>query len=153
MCSWGIPIVYVKMKIKIKVKEVKTQLILLDVNERHVSAYLAIIRLQSFTRLSILWRMLRSHHLARTYIWNINSVWVGTAVSWGGGYLSWALSLLVLGGGGSRWRVRRSECLTSARDSMPFFSERIYRFLDTWSVKGFGLFSQKYWSYFELPTT
>ena len=45
----------------------QTQLVLLDVNERHVSAYLAIIRLQSFTRLSTLWRMLRSH-LARTYI-------------------------------------------------------------------------------------
>jgi len=46
---------------------VKTQIVLLDVNERHVSAYLAIIRLQSSTRLSILWWMLRFHHLARTY--------------------------------------------------------------------------------------
>jgi len=37
-------------------------------NERHVSAYLVIMRLQSSTRLSILWRMLRSHHLTRNYI-------------------------------------------------------------------------------------
>jgi len=41
------------MKIKTKVKQVKPQLVLLDVNERRVSAYLAIIRLQSSTRLSI----------------------------------------------------------------------------------------------------
>jgi len=51
-----------KMK-QMKVKYVKTQLDLLDVNERHVSAYLAIIRLQSSMRLCVLWRMLRSHHI------------------------------------------------------------------------------------------
>ena len=43
----------VLLEIKIKVKYVKAQLVLLDVNERHASAYLAIIRLQSSTRLSI----------------------------------------------------------------------------------------------------
>jgi len=44
--------VYIKMIIKIKVKYVKTQLVLLDVNERHVSAYLVVITLQSSTSLS-----------------------------------------------------------------------------------------------------
>ena len=47
--------------------------VLLDVNERHVSAYLAIIRLQSSTTLNTVcvWRMLRSHHLAKQIVYEI----------------------------------------------------------------------------------
>ena len=33
------------------------------------------------------------------------------AVLWAGGHLPWVLSLLVLGGG-SEWRIGRSECVT-----------------------------------------
>jgi len=75
--------------------------------KRHVSAYLAIIRLQSSMGLSIVcvWQMLRSHHLAKT-LYMIHKLRVSrygggcTLVCGilGGGYHPWALSLLVMGG-------------------------------------------------------
>ena len=58
---------YVTMKIKIRVKKVKTQLVLLDVNETTCFGLFGHHQVcKSSKRLNIVcvWQMLRSHHLA-----------------------------------------------------------------------------------------
>ena len=88
--------------------------------KRHVSAYLAIIRLQSSTRLNIV----VCGGCRDLIIWPKNYIWryklhVSRYGGWlalvcgtlGGGHHPWVLSLLVLGGG-SGWRISSSECVT-----------------------------------------
>jgi len=75
----------------------------------------ASLGLQSSKRLTIVcvWRMLRSHHLAyKLYMRHklrVSRCGGGHALCVGGGHLPWALSLL---GGGSGWRISRSERVT-----------------------------------------